>query len=58
METRVSDIVTDPWTFRVDRPAGSDDTHRGDTLKADPFSQLKLLDVQELDSRIDLLATG
>jgi predicted nucleic acid-binding Zn-ribbon protein len=28
---------------------------RGDTLKADPFAQLKLLDVQELDSRIDAI---
>lgn len=28
---------------------------RGPTLKADPFAQLKLLDVQELDSRLDTL---
>ena len=30
--------------------------HRSPALKADPFSQLKLLDVQELDSRLDQLA--
>ena len=28
---------------------------RGPTLKADPFAQLKLLDVQELDTRLDTL---
>jgi len=37
----------------VDFPRGHD---RGDTLKADPFAQLKLLDVQELDTRLDGLA--
>ena len=30
--------------------------HRSPALKADPSSQLKLLDLQELDSRLDLLA--
>ena len=37
----------------MDVPRGPD---RGDTLKADPFAQLKLLDVQELDTRLDGLA--
>jgi predicted nucleic acid-binding Zn-ribbon protein len=34
-------------------PRGPDE---GDTLKADPFAQLKLLDVQEIDSHLDALA--
>jgi predicted nucleic acid-binding Zn-ribbon protein len=39
----------------VDVPRGSC-TRRRLALKADPFAQLKLLDVQELDSRLDSLA--
>jgi len=38
----------------VDLP-GLTATDRGATLKADPFAQLKLLDVQELDSKLDAL---
>ena len=50
VEVDVSTINTDPWTFRVVNPNLEENT-----LKADPFVQLKLLDVQELDSRIDTL---
>ena len=46
VETRVSTIRTDPWTLPPVREP---------PLKADPFAQLKLLDVQELDARADQL---
>ena len=39
----------------VDLPGLSPDLDQETVLKADPFVQLKLLDVQELDSRIDTL---
>ena len=52
VEVRVSTTNTDPWTFRVLSDADPD---QETALKADPFVQLKLLDVQELDSRIDTL---
>ena len=45
METKVSTLCTDPWTA----------TNRRRSLKADPAAQLALLDLQELDSRADLL---
>ena len=50
VETRVSTLCTDPWTHRLDNG-----THRRRALKADPAAQLALLDLQELDSRADLL---
>ena len=39
----------------MDLPVLSADTDQETVLKADPFVQLKLLDVQELDTRIDAL---
>jgi len=39
----------------VDLPGLRSQLHQENPLKADPFVQLKLLDVQELDSRIDTL---
>lgn len=39
----------------MDIPGPDRQLHQEIPLKADPFVQLKLLDVQELDSRIDLL---
>ena len=53
VETRVSTTCTDPWTFR--RSTTSDLQTEEHALKADPSAQLKLLDVQELDSRADQL---
>ena len=39
----------------MDVPGLDPQLHQENALKADPFAQLKLLDVQELDSRIDIL---
>ncbi len=55
VETRVSTICTDAWNFRPDHRRSSLSRPRSTTLKADPAAQLKLLDLQELDARADLL---
>ncbi len=51
VEARVSRIVTDPWHARIETVTDPEEH----PLKADPFAQLKLLDVQELDARSDQL---
>ena len=45
VETEVSRICTDPWNYRAPGPATTP-TSRSTPLKADPFAQLKLLDLQ------------
>ena len=58
VETRVSDDRHRPVDLPgrpLTRPAARQTPIEENTLKADAFSQLKLLDVQELDSRLDQL---
>jgi predicted nucleic acid-binding Zn-ribbon protein len=45
----------DPGEHHPDRPLAVPHLIEEPPLKADPFAQLKLLDIQELDSRADLL---
>ena len=50
----MSRICTDPWNYRAPAPRLTT-TSEEHTLKADPFAQLKLLDLQDVDSSLDQL---
>ena len=53
METYISTLRTDPWTFVVGARAAPP---RRYVLKADPTRQLALLDLQAIDTRLDQIA--
>ena len=53
----MSRICTDPWNHRAPSTRPAPDRHAEEhTLKADPFAQLKLLDLQAVDAGLDQLA--
>ena len=59
VETRVSALRTEPWTFVVGANAARADRrlpNRRCVLKADPSRQWRLLDLQAIDTRLDQIA--